>query len=306
MTFSRSPTAAVVVSLNFYTILTAKPCLSADAQPDGFESLGWDELVARKRKISSDLKELTDKLVDIDRNQFRAIQGGIRVQKATFDAAQERSKQIKGKVDKHNSDLLAVSEKIAQSKNFLSMMEARLPTETEEELAAIMSANQALIDEKKFKGEREKGEILSKVKDASMKMEAIKATRMIKEQYAQLLQESANIGTAVKSLNDERDLLRAKAAEANSALDYLYDSKRALAAERDKSLAAYETTIKQFDALNARLDEMSAMRKRQREEYGYDLPSDALFKVKETARKKLESGSKLSFDELKLLYSEKD
>jgi uncharacterized coiled-coil DUF342 family protein len=228
------------------------------------------------------------------------------VQKATFDAAQERSKQIKGKVDKHNSDLLAVSEKIAQSKNFLSMMEARLPTETEEELAAIMSANQALIDEKKFKGEREKGEILSKVKDASMKMEAIKATRMIKEQYAQLLQESANIGTAVKSLNDERDLLRAKAAEANSALDYLYDSKRALAAERDKSLAAYETTIKQFDALNARLDEMSAMRKRQREEYGYDLPSDALFKVKETARKKLESGSKLSFDELKLLYSEKD
>ena len=35
-------------------------------------------------------------------------------------------------------------------------------------------------------------------------------------------------------------------------------------------------------------------------------PSDALFKVKETARKKLESGSKLSFDELKLLYSEKD
>ena len=280
--------------------------MSADAQPDGLESLGWDELVARKRKASSDLKELTEKLVDIDRNQFRAIQGSIREQKATFDVMQERSKQIKGEIDKHNSDLLEVSEKIAQSKNFLSMMEARLPTETEEELAAIVSANQVLIDEKKFKGEREKGEILSKVKDASMKMEAIKATRMIKEQYAQLLQESANIGTAVKSLNDERDLLRAKAAEANSALDYLYDSKRALAAERDKNLAAYETTIKQIDALNARLDEMSAMRKRQREEYGYDLPSDALFKVKETARKKLESGSKLSFDELKLLYSEKD
>lgn len=296
----------LLVSLNFYTILTAKPCLSADAQPDELESLGWDELVARKRKVSSDLKELTEKLVDIDRNQFRAIQGGIREQKAIFDAAQERSKQIKGEVDKHNSDLLAVSEKIAQSKNFLSMMEARLPTETEEELAAVVSANRVLIDEKKFKGEREKGEILSKVKDASMKMEAIKATRVIKEQYAQLLQESANIGTAVKSLNDERDLLRAKAADANSALDRLYDSKRALAAERDKNLAAYETTIKQFDALNARLDEMSAMRKRQREEYGYDLPSDALFKVKETARKKLESGSKLSFDELKLLYSEKD
>lgn len=280
--------------------------MSADAKPGGLESLGWDELVAQKRKVAAELKELTDRLVDIDRNQFRTIQTGIREQKAALDAAQDRSKQIKTEVDKQNSDLLAVSDKIAQSKNFLSMMEARLPSETEEELASIAAANQALIDEKKFKGEREKGEIMSKVKDASMKIEAIKATRMIKEQYAQLLQESANIGAAAKSLNDERDLLRAKAAEANSALDRLYDSKRALAADRDKYLASYEATVKQLDALNARLDEMSAMRKRQREEYGYDLPSDALFKVKETARKKLESGSKLSFDELKLLYSEKD
>lgn len=280
--------------------------MSADAKPQGPESLGWDELVAQKRKLAAELKELTDRLVDIDRNQFRAVQTGIREQKAALDAAQERTKQIKIEVDKQNSDLLAVSEKIAQSKNFLSMMEARLPSETEEDLASIAAANQALIDEKKFKGEREKSEIMSKAKDASMKIEAIKATRVIKEQYAQLLQESANIGAAAKSLNDERDALRAKAAEANSALDRLYDSKRALAADRDRYLASYEATAKQFDALNARLDEMSAMRKRQREEYGYNLPSDALFKVKETARKKLESGSKLSFDELKLLYSEKD
>lgn len=280
--------------------------MSADAKPQGPESLGWDELVAQKRKVAAELKDLTDRLVDIDRNQFRTIQTGIREQKAALDAAQERTKQIKTEVDKQNSDLLAVSEKIAQSKNFLSMMEARLPSETEEDLASIAAANQALIDEKKFKGEREKGEIMSKVKDASMKIEAIKATRVIKEQYAQLLQESANIGAAAMSLNDERDALRAKAAEANSALDRLYDSKRALAADRDRYLASYEATAKQFDALNARLDEMSAMRKRQREEYGYNLPSDALFKVKETARKKLESGSKLSFDELKLLYSEKD
>ena len=45
---------------------------------------------------------------------------------------------------------------------------------------------------------------------------------------------------------------------------------------------------------------MSEMREKQRQEYGHGLPSDALFKVKETAKKKLESGSKLSFDELKL------
>ena len=278
--------------------------LSADGK--ALEALNWDELVALKRNVASDLKGLTDRLVDIDRNQIRTIISGIREQKAAFDLANERTRQIRAEVDKRNADLLAVSDKISQSKNFLSLMEARLPQEKEEELQATISANQALIDNKEYRSEREKGEILSRVKEASMKMEAIKATRTIKDQYAQLAQESAAISGAIKALNDERDSLRAKSAAINGNLNRLYDAKRALAAERDANIAAYENTVKQFDAINARLDEMSAMRKKQREEYGYNLPSDALFKVKETARKKLESGSKLSFDELKLLYSEKD
>jgi uncharacterized coiled-coil DUF342 family protein len=278
--------------------------LSADGK--ALDALSWDELVALKRNVASELKSLTDRLVDIDRNQIRIIISGIREQKAALDLAAERTRQIRTEVDKHNADLLAVSERISQSKNFLSLMEARLPQEKEEDLQAVVSANQALIDNKEFKSEREKGEILSRVKEASMKIEAIKATRTIKDQYAQLTHESAAISGAIKALNDERDSLRAKSAEINGNLDRFYDAKRALAAERDTRISAYEGTVKQFDAINARLDEMSAMRKKQREEYGYNLPSDALFKVKETARKKLESGSKLSFDELKLLYSEKD
>ncbi|MEO9364049.1 MAG: hypothetical protein ABI348_09130 [Nitrososphaera sp.] len=270
------------------------------------ESLGWEDLVAQKRKVAGDLKGVTDRLVDIDRNQFHALVASIKAQKTALDLATERLKQVKIEVDKHNSDLLSVSEKISQSKNFLSLMEARLPTEKEEELQAIVASNQALIDGKQYKGEREKGEILSRVKEASMKMEAIKATRTIKDQYATLVQQSADIGNAVKVLNDERDTLRARMAEINLEMDKLYDAKRKLAAERNLRLAEYESIARRFDAINARLDEMSAMRKRQREEYGYNLPSDALFKVKETARKKLESGSKLSLDELRLLYSEKD
>jgi uncharacterized coiled-coil DUF342 family protein len=277
-----------------------------EAEGKALESLGWDELVALKRKVTGDLKGVTDRLVDIDRNQFHALVGSIKAQKAALDSATERLKQVKTEVDKHNSDLLSVSEKISQSKNFLSMMEARLPAEKEEDLQALVASNQALIDGKEYKGEREKNEILSRIKEASMKMEAIKAIRTIKEQYAVLVQQSNDIGSVVKTLNDERDTLRARMAEINSEMDKLYDAKRKLATERDLRLSEYEGFARRFDSINARLDEMSAMRKRQREEYGYNLPSDALFKVKETAKKKLESGSKLSLDELRLLYSEKD
>lgn len=269
-------------------------------------AMGWEELVALKRKVASELKESTDKIVDIDRNQLREITGGIKEHKSAYDSANDRLRKARSEIDGHNSGLLGVSEKMSQSKNFLSIMEARLPKEGEDALQAIITKNQALIDAKEFKGEREKSEILSRIKEASMKIEAVKATRTIKEQYAALADESAKMGDSIKSLNTECDMLRAKIAQENGELDRLYDTKRALMAEREKLLSVYGGVAKRFEAINARLDEMSAMRKKQREEYGYNLPSDALFKVRETARKKLESGSKLSFDELKLLYSEKD
>jgi uncharacterized coiled-coil DUF342 family protein len=278
--------------------------LSADNTD--LKSLGWDELVALKRKLAVELKGLTDKIVEIDRNQLRPITDSIREQRSVLDAHAERLKQIRSEVEKRNAELLAVSEKISQSKNFLSIIEARLPSEKEEELQATVNKYQALLDTKDYRSEREKNEILSRVKEASMKMEAIKATRTIKEQLSQLTQESAGISGSIRQLDEERDSLRTKISAINGALDKLYDAKRKLVPERELHLGKYDEIAKQFDAINARLDAMSEMRKKQHEEYGYGLPSDALFKVKEEARKKLEAGSKLSFEELKLLYGEKD
>ena len=174
------------------------------------------------------------------------------------------------------------------------------------ELQAMVQKNRALVDAKDYRSEREKNEILSRVKEASMKIEAFKVTRTIKEQLSQLTQQSTAISGSIRQLDEERDSLRTKISEINGALDKLYDAKRKLGPERDAHLGKYNEIAKQFDAINARLDAMSEMRKKQREEYGYGLPSDTLFKVKEEARKKLEAGSKLSFEELKLLYGEKD
>jgi uncharacterized coiled-coil DUF342 family protein len=270
------------------------------------ESLGWNDLVAQKRQLTSELKELSDKIIDIDRNQFRSMGNAIKEQRSLLDAHTERLKQIRSEVDSRNSELLSVSEKLSQSRNFLSMMEARIPSEKEEDLQSIMQKNQDIIDAKDYKSEREKNEILSKIKDATMKLEATKATRTIREQFSQLTQQSVNINNAIKQLNHERDLLRSKISNINAALDNLYDSKRKLASEHQSYLVRYDSIAKQFDAINARLDSMSEMRRKQRKEYGYVEQSDALFKVKEEAKKKLQAGSKLSFEELKLLYGDKD
>jgi uncharacterized coiled-coil DUF342 family protein len=279
---------------------------AAETGSKDLESRGWDDLLAMRRKLSGELKEITDKIVDVDRSQFYSITSSIKEQRTMLDAHAKRLKQVRAEVEKRNAELLGISEKIAQSKNFLSMMETRLPSEKEEELQATVLSNLAFIDSKNYRSEREKNETLSRIKEASMKIEAIKATRTIKEQLAQLNQESTNTANTIKQLDKERDSVRGKIAEINNIVDKLYYSKRKLAADRDSYLAQYDGIAKQFDAINARLDAMAKMRRKQREEYGYNLPNDALFKVKEMARKKLESGSKLSFEELKLLYGEKD
>ncbi|MGH9991076.1 MAG: hypothetical protein ACREAZ_00300 [Nitrososphaera sp.] len=269
-------------------------------------ALGWDDLVTLKRKLSGDLKVLTDRIVDLDKIQFHNITSQIKDQRTLLDNLVERQKQIRTEIEKSNDSLLAVSEKISQSKNFLSLMEARLPSEKEEELHAAVQKNQVLVESGDYKSEREKNEILSRAKDASMKLEAMRATRTIREQLAILNQNSAAINTVILQLNEEREASKAKMTEINGMLDRLYNAKRNLAVERESCLSEYDGLAKQFDAINARLDAMGEMRRKQREEYGHGLPSDALFKVKEIAKKKLESGAKLSFDELKLLYGEKD
>ena len=271
-----------------------------------FESLGWNDLVAKKRQLTNELKELSDKIIDIDRNELRSIGNSIKEQRGLIDAQTERLKKIRFEVDSQNSELLSVSEKLSKSRNFLSMMEARLPSEKGEELQAIVQKNQDIIDAKDYKSEREKNEILSRIKDATMKLEAIKATHTIQEQFSQLTQESAKLNNITKKLNDERNSLRSKISNINAVLDNLYDSKRKLTSEHQSYLTRYDSIAKQFDAINARLDSMSEMRRKQRKEYGYVDQSDALFKVKEEAKKKLQAGSKLSFDELKLLYGDKD
>ena len=291
--------------VNFYIILfSSNTALPADNT--GLKSLGWDELVVLKRKLAAELKELTGKIVEIDKNQLRTITDSIREQKNVLDAHTERLKHLRSEVEKRNSELLTVSENISKSKNFLSMMEIRLPHESEEELKEIAQKNQALVDSKDYRSEREKSEILSRVKEASMKIEATKAIRTIKKQFSRLMEESASINAAIRKLDEERDSLRTKISEINGTLDKLHDTKRKLAPERELHLSKYSDIAMELDAINERLDAMSKMRKKQREEYGYDLPSDTLFKVREEARKKLEAGSKLSFEELKLLYGEKD
>lgn len=268
------------------------------------ESLGWDDLVNLKRRLSGRVKELSEKIIDIERNRFRSINNNIHVEKNNLNNLLERTKQIRYEVQSKNSQLLSISEKISQSKDFLSMMESRVSSDVEGNLFQSLDMLQKALDEKRYKSLREKNEILSSIKETQMKIEALKAVRVIKDQMREYDKESENLRNSLKLLDEEHRLLQQKISEVNNIIGHLFDLKRQLPAEREIYLKEYNEDLLQLEKINGRLDYMASMRKRQREEYGNALPKDTLFKLKEEAKKKMDSGSKLSLEELKLLFGD--
>jgi uncharacterized coiled-coil DUF342 family protein len=278
---------------------------TTDQNPSArIENLGWDDLVTSKRRLSGRVKELSEKIIDIERNRFRSINNNIHVEKNNLNNFLERTKQIRSQVQSKNSQLLSISEKISQSKDFLSMMESRISSDAEGHLFQSLNMLQKALQEKQYKSPREKNEILSSIKETSMKIEALKAIRIIKDQMREFDKESENLRNSLNLLDEEYRSLQRKISEINKIIDELFDLKRQLPAERKIYLKEYNEDLLQLEKINGRLDYMASMRKRQREEYGKALPKDTLFKLKEEAKKKMDSGSKLSLEELKLLFGD--
>ena len=183
------------------------------------ENLGWDNLVALKRRLSGRIKELSEKIIDIERNKMWSINDNIHVNKNNLDIFMQRIKQIRSEVQAKNSELFSVSERISQSKNFLSMMESRVANEGEANLFHSLNKLQEILDQKQYRTSREKNEIQSLVKETSMKIEALKAIRTIKDQMRELDVESENIRMSLKLLDEEQQTLQLKISQIKNIMD---------------------------------------------------------------------------------------
>jgi uncharacterized coiled-coil DUF342 family protein len=279
------------------------PGLSSVDQ-DPVHDLSWDDLVSLKRSLLKQINDLTNKIIDIENTQSPLINENIKQEKNKVVNMTKRLAQNRTEMNSNNSQLLTVSEKISKSKNFVSTMGPRLPSENEVNLVRILESSQRLVDEKRYKNEREKNETLSVMNDASMKLEAIKAIRAVNHQITDLNTKAEEIKKILKNLDDEMETLQTKIADTRNRIDKLFEAKRQQAAERQSYLNDYDKFLSTLDSVNSRLDVMAQWRKRHRHEYSHPPGDDALFKVKESAKKKFEAGAKLSFEELKLLYED--
>jgi predicted nucleic acid-binding Zn-ribbon protein len=243
--------------------LDRHPGLSSIDQ-DPVHNLSWDDLVSLKRTLLKQINDLTNKIIDIENAQSPTINENIKQEKNKIVSMTKRLAQNRTEMNSNNSQLLMVSEKISKSKNFVSTMGPRIPSENEVDLVRILESSQRLIDGKLYKNEREKNETLSVMNDASMKLEAIKAIHAVNQQIVDLNTKAEEIKKILKNLDNEMETLQTKIADTQYRLDKLFEAKRQQAAERQSYLNDYDKFLSSLDSVNSRLDVMSRWRKRRR------------------------------------------
>jgi uncharacterized coiled-coil DUF342 family protein len=259
-----------------------------------------------KRNLSLSIREVTQRIIDIDTNTLPRLNQEIQKTKKELKELIVKSNRIRKSIQSANSDLLDLSGKIRQSKNFLSIMQNRLPEETEETLLRVSKFNQSLIDGGNYGSTREKDQILSIIRDASMKMDAMRAFRAIKEQLQQLESQCQVSKISIRTLDDESRLLQREISKCKGQIQNLFNTKHQAIEEREDRLSKYNQISMQLERVNAHLDLLAEARKRQRQDQPRPVYSANISKAKEFAKKKLQSGAKLSLEELRLLYDESE
>jgi uncharacterized coiled-coil DUF342 family protein len=139
-----------------------------------------------------------------------------------------------------------------------------------------------------------------------MKMEAIKAIKAIKEGLDQLNQQADNFKENIRILNLDNVDLDNRLNNCKLSADVLHNERRKLWSERSMLLDKYNAALEKLEVINLQMDKIAKVRRQHSHLPGQRISDSEILKVKEEAKRKLDSGSKLSFEELKLLYSDGD
>lgn len=266
----------------------------------------WADLVANKRQFAKELREITDKIVEAD-NTISDYEQNIKTKKNETKDCLHKIILFKEDLRYFNSELLAVSDKISQSKGFLSVVEKRLPKSDEVELIENMSKLKEKIDSPDFQS---KNDMLEQYRKASMNLEAVKAVRTVREQITKFVDDSKNLSNKIMKIGAEVISLEARISQNQVAIEKISSSKNSIQEKRETLMAEYNNVLSSLDGVNKKLDLMATDRKKfsATKQGGYyssrDEYESSMIEFKQSAERKMKAGEKLTLDELRIIFQE--
>jgi chromosome segregation ATPase len=267
----------------------------------------WTELVSSKRQYSKELRDLSEKIIEVD-STSRDLGKDIRTERTKLKESVYKLNFIKEKITVLNSELSKISENLSKSKGFLTLMESRLPKEDEQTLLAELLESKAKIDNNPTQSQFRKNETLEHYKMISMSLEAIKAVKMVKEQVSKLRSDSKDLNDKIMKADQEVSNLQSEMSKQNNTIGNLVSFKTLLQEKRQSIMNQYNQSINLLEKVNARLDTLAAERKTLSGSRHSQSTSNK-YKIlmndfREKAQEKIKAGEKLTLDELRVALEE--
>jgi uncharacterized coiled-coil DUF342 family protein len=267
----------------------------------------WTELVSSKRQYSQELRDLSEKIIEVD-NTSRDLSNDIRTERTNFKESVRKINSSKEKISVLNSELSKVSEDLSKSKSFLTIMESRLPKEDEQTLMAKLLELRSKIDKNPTESQYIKNEMLERYKMISMSLEALKAVKMVKDQVLRLKLDSKNLNDRIVRAEQEVSNLQSMINEQIISVDKMVASKALLHEKRQFIMSQYNQSVDLLEKVNTRLDSLASERKAFSESRSNQSSSNKyknlLRDFREKAQEKFKAGEKLTLDELRMAFED--
>jgi chromosome segregation ATPase len=232
---------------------------------------------------------------------------GMKAEKAEVRDYVNRINALRENIANFNRELFQTSEKISQSKGFLTIMQNRLPKEDADTLQAELNTCRTELDNNAKKSEIKRNDALERYKIMTMALEAIKAVKAVNEQCLALREHSKNLTVTIARANYEISQLESNIAQNNNAIERLISSKAAIQEKRESMMLQYNKVLAHLESVNRRLDSIAKTGRKLNIPSSYLSQSknyDLISEFKQGAQRKLKAGEKLTLDELRMVFEE--
>ena len=263
--------------------------------------------------------EVTKKQID----EERGILEGLRI----------KLKEVNDVKEEEFPKFMELKELVLKARSQMKIIDERTSTKTTRERINIKQLTKNLeqlerdIQTKKLSKEEER-KLVARSKEIAIKLHAMKVMNKKEDQYRTISSQYGNLKSKINEIFDKRSEFGNKIGELKKILDTLLDSREKLYEERRKIIRDVRETAAKLEMVNTQINAIEFRKskinsfggkRRSRDTHdknysGFQSSKERSKRskenvqiwnsMKEQALKKMSSGEKLTFDEMRLIYSD--
>ena len=271
------------------------------------------------------IQELNEK-IEVTKKQIdeeRGILEGLRI----------KLKEVNDVKEEEFPKFMELKELVLKARSQMKIIDERTSTKTTRERINIKQLTKNLeqlerdIQTKKLSKEEER-KLVARSKEIAIKLHAMKVMNKKEDQYRTISSQYGNLKSKINEIFDKRSEFGNKIGELKKILDTLLDSREKLYEERRKIIRDVRETAAKLEMVNTQINAIEFRKSKINSFGGKRRPRDTHDKnysgfqssrertkrskenvqiwnsMKEQALKKMSSGEKLTFDEMRLIYSD--